>query len=102
MNTNLKPGLVTSYIRPPAWKRNGPILEEVDKQESKLGRKYINKEGRKKESKQANDLIWCSVRRRRKNIDSSSKSNPLRRRRKNTESRRTFNKNLLFVIYLQQ
>jgi len=34
-----------------------------------------------------------SVRRRRKNIDLSSKSNPLRRRRKNTESRRTFNKN---------
>jgi len=53
-------------------------------------------------------LILGSVRRRRKNIDSSSKSNPLRRRRenydastwrrrrrhrKNKESRRTFNKN---------
>ena len=96
MNTNLKPGLVTSYIRPPAWKRNGPILEEVDKQESELGRKYINKEGRKKESKQANDLIWCSVRRRRKNIDSSSKSNPLRRRRKKYRKSTNFQQKFTF------
>jgi len=55
-------------------------------------------------------LYWTSVRRRGKNVDSPSKSNPLmsrrgkkirrvdvkayrRRRRKNKESRRTFNKN---------